>query len=159
MPSKPQQSSKKTTSNIIAPNPAGFINCFLLVHALRAVCLHPALEAKKKSHGVILTLAVTDRQGHRPRKHRQQAGGASMGILTRGQKRETGGVPPVSRCPRESSMAALLAAPPWGFRPPYRHPVPGGFHRQEQDGGNGCRGAPGGPCSAHATGMGTAGAP
>ncbi|KAJ1201829.1 hypothetical protein NDU88_005635 [Pleurodeles waltl] len=31
--------------------------------------------------------------------------------------------------------------------------------RQEQDGGRGCRRAPGGPCSAHANGMGTAGAP
>ncbi|KAJ1100218.1 hypothetical protein NDU88_005305 [Pleurodeles waltl] len=49
MPAKLQQSSKKTTSNIIAPNPAGFLDCFLVGHALRAVCLHPALEAKKKS--------------------------------------------------------------------------------------------------------------
>ncbi|KAJ1115002.1 hypothetical protein NDU88_003230 [Pleurodeles waltl] len=49
MPAKPQQSSKKTTSNIVAPNPAGFLDCFLVVHALRTVCLHPALEAKKKS--------------------------------------------------------------------------------------------------------------
>ncbi|KAJ1096166.1 hypothetical protein NDU88_001310 [Pleurodeles waltl] len=32
--------------------------------------------------GVILTLAVIDRQGQRPRKHRQQAGGASWPILT-----------------------------------------------------------------------------
>ncbi|KAJ1116066.1 hypothetical protein NDU88_004285 [Pleurodeles waltl] len=43
-------------------------------------------------------------------------------------------------------MAALQAAPPWRFRPPSRHPVSGGFYRQEQDGRNGCRGAPGGPC-------------
>ncbi|KAJ1100217.1 hypothetical protein NDU88_005304 [Pleurodeles waltl] len=49
MPAKPQQSSKTSTSNIVAPHPAGFLNCFLVVHALRAVCLHPALEAKKKS--------------------------------------------------------------------------------------------------------------
>ncbi|KAJ1088503.1 hypothetical protein NDU88_001660 [Pleurodeles waltl] len=49
MPTKLQQSSKKTTSDIVAPNPAGFLNCFLVVHALVAVCLHPALEAMKKS--------------------------------------------------------------------------------------------------------------
>ncbi|KAJ1178880.1 hypothetical protein NDU88_004122 [Pleurodeles waltl] len=49
MPAKLQQSSKMIYSNIVAPHPAGFLNCFLVVHALRAVCLHPALEAKKKS--------------------------------------------------------------------------------------------------------------
>ncbi|KAJ1134905.1 hypothetical protein NDU88_001351 [Pleurodeles waltl] len=85
--------------------------------------------------GVIPTLAVHDRQGRGQRKHRQQAASASWAILTAA----------VFPWPRESSMAALLAVPPWGFRPPSRHPVPGGFYRQEQDGGNGCRGAPGGP--------------
>ncbi|KAJ1130713.1 hypothetical protein NDU88_009063 [Pleurodeles waltl] len=88
--------------------------------------------------------------------HRQQAGGASRPI---GQKRETGGFPPVFPWPEESSMAALQAAPPWGFRTPSRQPGSGGCDRQNLAGGNGCRGAPGGPCSAHATGMGTAGAP
>ncbi|KAJ1139627.1 hypothetical protein NDU88_005994 [Pleurodeles waltl] len=95
-----------------------------------------------------------DRQGRGPREHRQQAGGAPKGILTAAvqlrseteNRRCTAGFP-------------LPWAPPWGFRPPYRHPLPGGFGRQEQDGGMGCRGAPGGPCSAHANGMGTAGAP
>ncbi|KAJ1212984.1 hypothetical protein NDU88_000623 [Pleurodeles waltl] len=48
-PAKLQQSSKKTTSDIEAPNPAGVLDCFLVVHALGAVCLHPAQEAKKKS--------------------------------------------------------------------------------------------------------------
>ncbi|KAJ1115255.1 hypothetical protein NDU88_003481 [Pleurodeles waltl] len=81
------------------------------------------------------------------------------GQFCHGQKRGAGGFPSVSRWPRESAMAALLAAPPWGFRPPSRQPVSGGVHRQNQDGGNGCRGAPGGPCTAHATGMGSAGAP
>ncbi|KAJ1175273.1 hypothetical protein NDU88_000561 [Pleurodeles waltl] len=49
MPPKLQRSSKKTTSSIVAPNPASFLDCFLVVHALKAVCLHPALEATKKS--------------------------------------------------------------------------------------------------------------
>ncbi|KAJ1114021.1 hypothetical protein NDU88_002260 [Pleurodeles waltl] len=39
-------------------------------------------------------------------------------------------------------MAALRAAPPWGFRPPYRQPGSGGFDRQNLAGGNGCRGPP-----------------
>ncbi|KAJ1138564.1 hypothetical protein NDU88_004945 [Pleurodeles waltl] len=42
-------------------------------------------------------------------------------------------------------MAAQQAAPLWGFRAPYRHPVLGGCGRQEENGGMGCRGAPGGP--------------
>ncbi|KAJ1142797.1 hypothetical protein NDU88_009110 [Pleurodeles waltl] len=42
-------------------------------------------------------------------------------------------------------MAALQAAPPWGFRPPSRMPDSGGFDRQNLAGGNGCRGAPGAP--------------
>ncbi|KAJ1093442.1 hypothetical protein NDU88_006543 [Pleurodeles waltl] len=48
--------------------------------------------------------------------------------------------------PRRRSMLRRLG----DSDTPYRHPVPGG---------RGCRGAPGGPCSAHANGMGTAGAP
>ncbi|KAJ1099031.1 hypothetical protein NDU88_004135 [Pleurodeles waltl] len=48
-PAKLQRSSKKTTSNIVAPHPAGLLYRFLVVHALTAVCLHPALEPKKKS--------------------------------------------------------------------------------------------------------------
>ncbi|KAJ1164505.1 hypothetical protein NDU88_004942 [Pleurodeles waltl] len=83
----------------------------------------------------------TPNQGQRPREHRQQAGGALKGILTAvvwpRSEREN---PPVFRCPQESSTA-----PPWGFR----HPIPPScswrFARQEQDGGMGCRGAPGGP--------------
>ncbi|KAJ1131049.1 hypothetical protein NDU88_009392 [Pleurodeles waltl] len=35
-PAKLQQSSKKTTSDIAAPNPAGFLECFLVVHPLGA---------------------------------------------------------------------------------------------------------------------------
>ncbi|KAJ1090996.1 hypothetical protein NDU88_004124 [Pleurodeles waltl] len=48
-PAKPQQSSKKTPSDIVVPNPVGFLNCLLVVYAMGAVCLHPALEATKKS--------------------------------------------------------------------------------------------------------------
>ncbi|KAJ1132263.1 hypothetical protein NDU88_010589 [Pleurodeles waltl] len=77
--------------------------------------------------------------------HRQQAGGASRAILTaavtprseKGSRRFPAGFPPASRCPIESSTAALQAAPPWGFRPPSRQPVSGGFHCQNQAGGNG----------------------
>ncbi|KAJ1105710.1 hypothetical protein NDU88_003115 [Pleurodeles waltl] len=84
---------------------------------------------------------------------------AMLPLAFRGRPAGSGGFPPDYPRLGESSMAALQAAPPWGFRPPSRQPVSGGFHRQKQDGGNGCRG----PCTAHATGhatgMGSAGAP
>ncbi|KAJ1214805.1 hypothetical protein NDU88_002416 [Pleurodeles waltl] len=96
-----------------------------------------------------------DRQGQRPRKHRQQAGGASGAILTaavklrseKGNRRFPAGFP----LPQGILHGGAASSAAMG--------IPTPFHRQKQDGGNGCRGAPGGPCSAHATGMGTAGAP
>ncbi|KAJ1205043.1 hypothetical protein NDU88_000478 [Pleurodeles waltl] len=39
--------------------------------------------------------------------------------------RKTGGLPPVFRCPNESSMAAQLAAPPWRILTPHTEPGTG----------------------------------
>ncbi|KAJ1171546.1 hypothetical protein NDU88_003407 [Pleurodeles waltl] len=94
-----------------------------------------------------------DHQGQRPRKHRQQAGGASGAILTAAvQLRSEKG---------NRWFPAAPGNPPRQSCKQRRHgdsdPLPAILF--QQDGGNGCRGAPGGPCSAHATGMGTAGAP
>ncbi|KAJ1217361.1 hypothetical protein NDU88_004955 [Pleurodeles waltl] len=102
-------------------------------HELRTI-----LDCTPEIMAVILTLAVMDRQGRGPREHRQQAGGAPKGILTAAvwprseteNRRSPAGFP----LPCGILHGGQLAAPPWGFRPPHRHPVPGGFDRQEQDG-------------------------
>ncbi|KAJ1141061.1 hypothetical protein NDU88_007398 [Pleurodeles waltl] len=91
-----------------------------------------------------------DRQGQRPREHDQQAGGAPMGILTEtGNRRCPAGFPlPKGILHGGAASSAAMGIPT---------PLPPAWLNLA--GGNGCRGAPGGPCSAHANGMGTAGAP